>query len=102
MNNRNYKIKYMVQVGDFPAREIPDGFGACDEMLICSIVRFPEGRGSIAWHSTKGQVDSEVSSSVAFNAWVSLAAKLSKTTDLNNRQRETLLNVVNAHTVERI
>jgi hypothetical protein len=87
----------MVQFGDFTIDEIKkDGFAASDEVMICSVVKFPEGGGSIAWHSSNGKPNESVGSSNSFKAWLALAAKIAAQSDLNNVQREIVLNALNS------
>lgn len=103
MSKHKYPIRYMVQFGDFTAEEVKEqGFASCDQMMICSVVKFEDGKGSIAWHSTRGVPHEQIDPVTAFKAWVALAAKILNSGDLNNLHREILLNVVNSIQVNKI
>lgn len=96
MSARNFPIKYKVDFGIHTTEEVKEaGASGCDEMMICSLVRFPDGKGSIVWHSTNGKPNETMRSSTMFSAWLALAAKISQCEDLNNAQREAVLNAIN-------
>lgn len=90
---RTYPIRYRVQFGEH-YKEYP--YSLCDELAICSIVRFPDGKGSVAWHTTNGKEGSDMKTSTLYSAWLALAAKLSTCEDMNNSQREVVLNAINS------
>lgn len=94
---RKFPIKYKVEFGEHPSEDVKsEGSSACDELLLCSIVRFPDGKGSVAWHSSSGKPGTEVRTSTMFSAWLALGLKMSAQGDLNNTQREVVLNALNS------
>lgn len=95
--NRKYSIRTKVEFGEFDAEGLKrDGAAGSDELLVCSVVRFSDGRGSIAWHSTNGHGNGneEISPRNLYSLWVSLAQKLIATEGITNLQREVLTNVI--------
>lgn len=94
--NRKYPIAYKVDFGDHADICLKEAkMAGADELLICSVVRFPDGKGTIAWHSTNGKLNESMKTSAMFSAWLALAANIAMKNDLNNSQREVILSAIN-------
>lgn len=73
-----YKVKYDIQFGDFSKKEIEkERLGGCDQILLCSVLDYPDGSGSYMWVSKDGHTGKEMDIVKIFNAWSLLAKKIS-------------------------
>jgi hypothetical protein len=88
-----YKVSYKIETNDPPitadqARERAEqGWGACDAVLMASIL-FPEdGSYSVLFASRDGRTDEELSENEMFKVWMMLANRLAQSDDLDSVKR---------------
>jgi hypothetical protein len=98
-NKHKYKLIYqLVKKPEGVTEEgIPEGFGACDAALFCSMIYPPDGSFSVYFIGVDGRKEGEIQENLDdiewFKVWTLLASRLaaSKTlsTDKKNFARET-------------
>ena len=87
MTEHAYPIIYSVEPRDppVPRSEIPDGWGATDQLVVTSIMK-GEGGTSTLFMSFDGNTGKELPPTELFKMWMLLASQLAETLPEGNRR----------------
>lgn len=88
--SHHYRMLY--QINDAPPEglsrdQIPDGFGACDAMLLASIIYPEDGSLSVLFVSKDGRSGDDLEDKEWFKVWALLSARLAKSETLGEGKR---------------
>lgn len=85
-----YRIRYKteIEVGSFTREEIyAKEAGGTDALLYASIICPEDGSYSIVWFSKDGRTGEELTEKEIFKAWLMLAGRLAKSSELDFMRR---------------
>jgi hypothetical protein len=90
MSERRYPITYEVTFQDPPLDRlaIPKGHGACDAVVILSLLYPEDGSFSMLPMSRDGRTGEELSDAELFKCWTLLAAHLAESKTLSPEKRQ--------------
>lgn len=83
-----YKMTYELKQAEVTATEVPEGYGACDAMIMHSIIFPPDGSYSHFMVSLDGRTGEDMDTAEEFKAWTMMAATLAKRDDLSPGRKE--------------
>lgn len=92
----NHKYKLIYKIDKRPRgvtkQKVPEGFGACDAVLFCSMIYPPDGSFSVYYmgidgRSTKGGMEN-LEDIEWFKVWCLLASRLAASKTLEDNRRE--------------
>lgn len=83
-----YKMTYQLEQTEVTKDEIPEGFGACDAMIMHSIIFPPDGSYSHYMVTLDGRTGKELETLEEFKAWSMMARTLLGREDLSPGRRE--------------
>jgi len=80
MDNHLYKLLYDITVEEKGVlkKDIPEGMGACDALLISSVIYPADGSFSINFISVDGQTNTDMTFDELFKIWAIMANMLSE------------------------
>jgi hypothetical protein len=89
MQQHKYRLVYTVEAkpDGFAKCDVPPGFGACDALILCSLIYPEDGSLSAAFVSTDGRTNKDLDVNEIFKAWSLLATELMDREDLQPGKR---------------
>jgi len=73
MSEHKYTTQYTIENKSLLAEEIPEGVGACNDIIIHSIILPPDGSYSHCMVSQSGETKKDLTGDELFKAWVMMA-----------------------------
>jgi hypothetical protein len=86
-----YKVIYRIEPREVSKEEVPEGYGACDAVIVHSLLRPPDGSLSHMVLSLDGRTGKELSADELFEAWIAMSHALAQMTDLSAAKRKVAL-----------
>lgn len=90
VSEQRYRITYSLKSHPkgIDKKDIPKGHGACDALLIASLIYPQDGSLSLLFVGKDGRTDGELDDREWFKVWVFLASRLSKSKTLDRGRCE--------------
>lgn len=88
--SHRYRLTYEVKAhpASIGREDVPEGHGACDAVLLASIIYPPDGSYSVLFVGEDGRTGKELADSEWFKVWAMLARRLSLSETLDEGRKE--------------
>jgi len=101
MNNHTYKLRYKLEPwtgsADEARAQTKEGWGACDAMLVASIIYPEDGSLSVSLASKDGRTGNPLDDIECLKVWTMLARQLGESKTLPEVQRDFCFQVFEAY-----